>query len=108
MSALALADGLGSESFVGATDGDTFDNSSGRVVLLLSNTSGGDITVEAAEVGTGTSGETPTSQSLVFKDDEIGMAGPFGQYRFNSSGTVTLTYSGTSNVTVAAVKLTSV
>ena len=105
MSALALADGLGSEVFVAAANGDTFNNSSGRVVLLVDNGSESQITVSVAEVGTGSGGHAPTSQSLAFPDSEIGMSGPFGQYRFNSGGVVTLNYSGVTNITVAAVAI---
>jgi hypothetical protein len=93
-------------TFVAAAGGgDSFVNDGTKTMYLVDNASGGAITVTFDGVGVG-----PTS-AVAFDDDvatSVGAGaqwhfGPFPKARFGSS--VTVTYSGVTSLTVAAVKL---
>ena len=89
-------------TYVAAVGPDTFVNDGVKTVFKVKNGGGGAITVTFDGVGTG-----PTD-AVAFDDDvavSVGAGeewefGPFPKSRFGS--VVSLTYSGTSSVTVAA------
>ncbi len=85
--------------------GDTFINNGDKTTYIVDNASGGSITVTFDGTGTG-----PTS--AVAFDDDVATAvgagvrthfGPFPIIRFGA--TVSVTYSGVTSLTVAAISL---
>jgi len=93
-------------TFVAAAGGgDTFVNDGAKTLFIVNNGGGGAITATFDGTGTG-----PAS-AVAFDDDvatsvgagEEWIFGPFPKDRF--TGTVSVSYSGVSSVTVAAVSL---
>ena len=83
-----------------------FDNSSGRVYLIVSNASGGLATLTVEEQRTCSFGHATTDQTITVADGvSKEIHGPFDLLRFNSSNKrVTVTISAAVGVTVAAVE----
>jgi len=88
-----------------AGGGDTFINNGDKTTYIVDNASGGALTVTFNGIGVG-----PTS--AVAYDDDVATSvgagqrwhfGPFPKTRFGS--TVTVTYSGVTSLTVAAISL---
>ena len=83
-----------------------FDNGSGRVFLIVSNASGGSVTLTVKEQRTCSFGHPATDQTITVADSVTKQIhGPFDLMRFNDSKKrVTVTISAASDVTVAAVE----
>lgn len=85
--------------------GDTFTND-GNTFLYVKNGSGGSITVTVAIPYTVDNVAVSTGKALVVAAGEERLFGPFptGIYTDPNTGNVSLTYSGVTSLTVAAVK----
>lgn len=81
--------------------GDTVVNN-GETVLIIANGSGAPITVTVDSPEVCSQGGTHDQDIVVPATDSV-VAGPFPQKRF--SGTLTLTYSGVTTLTVAPVDI---
>jgi len=86
-----------------AGGGDTFSND-GQTFLHVKNGSGGDITVTINSVEACNQGSDHDVAVVVTAGEER-MIGPFPRKRFNSAtGTASISYSGVSSLTIAALK----
>ena len=81
-----------------------FDNSSGRVYLIVSNNSDGSATLTVQEQRTCSFGHATTNQTItVAQGSEKEIHGPFDLVRFNKSNKrVSVAIQASSGVTVAA------
>lgn len=103
----AFGAGLADAGFesVDNTNGDEFDNN-GNTVLLVSNGSGGPLTVTITTPAGIRSVNEIVTKSLVVADGDVGFAGPFPQAIFNqTTGRVYLDWSTGTTVTAAVVKM---
>lgn len=103
-------DGLDLGAMTAVNASDVFDND-GKTLLYVYNGSGGDITITIQANGVGASFSVPgygtvekADKTLTISTTHFGVLGPFPRAAYNdSSGQVTVTYSGTSSVVAEAV-----
>lgn len=87
-----------------ASGGDKFPND-GKTLFHAKNGSGSPITVTVASLVTCNQGQTHNNAVVVGANSEE-MIGPFDQSRFSDgTGLVSVTYSGVTSLTVAALKV---
>lgn len=85
-----------------AGGGDTFTNT-GSELFYIANGGGGSITVTFDVTGTiGRSGEPGTDRAVAVANGATKIIGPFDPAAFG--GTVSVTYSGVTSVTVAVIR----
>jgi len=92
-------------TLVAAVGPDTFVNNGNNTVLIVDNAGGGSITVTIDGTGVGPTGAVAFDDDVdvVVPNGERRHVGPFPKDRFGA--TVSISYSGTTSVTVAVVTL---
>lgn len=88
---------------VGTVSGDSFAND-GHTVLLFQNTSGAAITVTLVGA-TDSNGRNDSETFSVGTASQVSVLGPFPRALFNVGGALSMTYSATGSLAVAAVSL---